>query len=60
LWVAVTAAFLDEIKYQGFYYAFGGLSFNISDVLVPTEKDTLIEKARGEVEEITFNYRMDL
>jgi DNA-directed RNA polymerase subunit beta' len=55
--VAETAAFLDEIKYQGFYYAFkGGLSFNISDVLVPTEKDTLIEKARGEVEEITFNY----
>ena len=55
--VAKTARFLDEIKDLGFHYSFkGGLSFNISDVLVPTRKDTLIEQARTEVEEITFNY----
>ncbi|MBR9917104.1 DNA-directed RNA polymerase subunit beta' [bacterium] len=55
--VAKTAKFLDEIKDLGFHYSFkGGLSFNISDVLVPTKKDELIETARAEVEEITFNY----
>jgi DNA-directed RNA polymerase subunit beta' len=55
--VAKTAKFLDDIKDLGFYYSFrGGLSFNISDVLVPSKKDELIEQARAEVEEITFNY----
>ena len=55
--VAKTAKFLDNIKDLGFYYAFrGGLSFNISDVLVPSKKDELIAQARAEVEEITFNY----
>ena len=55
--VAKTAGFLDNIKDLGFYYAFrGGLSFNISDVLVPSKKEELIQKAREEVAEITFNY----
>ena len=55
--VAKTARFLDNIKDLGFYYSFrGGLSFNISDVLVPSKKDELIEQARAEVDEITFNY----
>ena len=55
--VAATAKFLDEIKSLGFYYAFrGGLSFNISHVLVPSAKEELVESARKEVEEITFNY----
>ncbi len=55
--VAVTAEFLDNIKDLGFYYAFkGGLSFNISDIKVPDERDQLIDNARMEVEEILFNY----
>ena len=55
--VARTAKFLDAIKEIGFYYAFrGGLSFNISDVLVPSTKEELVESARKEVEEITSNY----
>ena len=55
--VARTAEFLDAIKEIGFYYAFrGGLSFNISDVLVPSTKEELVESARKEVEEITSNY----
>tara|TARA_B110000902_G_scaffold263701_1_gene343391 strand:- start:2435 stop:5596 length:3162 start_codon:yes stop_codon:yes gene_type:complete len=55
--VAQTAKFLDAIKELGFYYAFrGGLSFNISDVLVPKAKVELVESARIEVEEITDAY----
>jgi DNA-directed RNA polymerase subunit beta' len=55
--VARTAKFLDAIKELGFYYAFrGGLSFNISDVLVPSTKEALVESARVEVAEITSNY----
>ena len=45
--VARTAKFLDAIKELGFYYSFrGGLSFNISDVLVPSTKEALVESAR--------------
>jgi len=52
-----TAEFLDAIKEIGFYYAFkGGLSFNLSDVKIPDEKEILIEQARSEVEEVTMNY----
>ncbi|MDG2455344.1 MAG: DNA-directed RNA polymerase subunit beta', partial [Bacteroidia bacterium] len=59
--VASTAKFLDAIKELGFYYAFrGGLSFNISHVLVPQQKGELVEKARLEVEEITYNYENGL
>jgi DNA-directed RNA polymerase subunit beta' len=55
--MASTAEFLDEIKTLGFQYAFkGGLSFNISDVLVPELKDELITQAKEEVDEIKFNY----
>ena len=37
-----TAKFLDDIKELGYYMSFkGGLSFNLSDVVVPKEKDIL-------------------
>ena len=52
-----TSEFLDDIKGLGFYFAFkGGLSFNLSDVAIPEEKNILIEQARAEVEEVTLNY----
>ncbi|RZL18862.1 MAG: DNA-directed RNA polymerase subunit beta' [Pedobacter sp.] len=55
--VARAAKFLDDIKDLGFHYAFkGGLSFNLSDVAVPAEKDKLIAEAQEEVDEITENY----
>jgi DNA-directed RNA polymerase subunit beta' len=45
-----TAKFLDDIKDLGYQMSFkGGLSFILSDVVVPKEKDILIEKARKEV-----------
>ena len=56
-----TAKFLDDIKEVGYYMSFkGGLSFNLSDVVVPKEKDILIEKARKEVDEVKMNYNMGL
>ena len=59
--VPKTAKFLDDIKDLGYYMAFkGGLSFNLSDVVIPKEKDILIDKARSEVQEVVMNYNMGL
>jgi DNA-directed RNA polymerase subunit beta' len=55
--LARAAKFLDDIKDLGFRYAFkGGLSFNLSDVPVPPEKEKMIASAQLEVDEITENY----
>ena len=57
--VARTAQFLDDIKDLGYYMAFkGGLSFNLGDVIVPKEKEQLIQEGNAEVEEIMNNYNM--
>ncbi|MDR1918148.1 MAG: DNA-directed RNA polymerase subunit beta', partial [Tannerellaceae bacterium] len=57
--VARTAQFLDDIKNLGYQMAFkGGLSFNLSDVLIPTEKDELVEAGYQEVEQILNHYSM--
>ena len=56
-----TVTFLDELKDLGFTWAFkGGLSFNLSDVLIPVEKDELLNKAQAEVDEVLDNYTMGL
>ena len=58
---AVTANFLDDIKNMGYRQAFrGGLSFNLGDVIIPGEKEELIEKANEEVEEVLGQYSMGL
>jgi len=58
---AATAKFLDDIKELGFMSAFrGGLSFNLMDVVVPGDKDELVKKAQGEVDEVLGNYNMGL
>ena len=42
--VDVTAKFLDDIKDLGYRKAFeGGLSFNLADVIIPAEKDELVQ-----------------
>jgi len=57
--VAKTADFLDKIKGLGFHFAFkGGLSFNMSYVKIPDEKDELVNKAMLEVQEIQSNADM--
>jgi DNA-directed RNA polymerase subunit beta' len=54
---ARTAQFLDDIKELGFQSAFrGGLSIGLGDIMIPEEKQGLIENAREEVEEVQNNY----
>jgi DNA-directed RNA polymerase subunit beta' len=54
---ARTAQFLDEIKELGFQSAFtGGLSIGLGDIMIPEEKQALIENARTEVDEVQSNY----
>ncbi len=58
---AQTAKFLDDIKDLGFKMAFkGGLSFNLGDVIIPEEKETLINDANQQVDEVMFNYHSGL
>lgn len=55
------AQFLDDIKNLGFYMAFkGGLSFNLNDVIIPPEKDKLVDQAKQQVAEVMENYNMGL
>ncbi len=57
--MATTAKFLDDIKQLGFTMAFkGGLSFNLGDVIVPEDKEKMIEDANTQVEEVLSNYNM--
>ena len=59
--VAKTSQFLDDIKQLGFTMAFkGGLSFNLNDVIIPPEKEKLVNKATAEVAEVMDNYNMGL
>jgi len=56
-----TAQFLDDIKQLGYEMAFkGGLSFNLDDIIIPKEKETLVLKAENEVKEVMMNYNMGL
>ena len=51
--------FLDDIKNMGYYRAFkGGLSFNLEDVVIPTEKAAMVEEGYAQVDEILNNYGM--
>lgn len=57
--VAKTAQFLDDIKNLGYQMAFrGGLSFNLEDVIIPEEKEKLVQEGYDEVEQIMNNYNM--
>ena len=56
---AKTANFLDEIKTLGYNMSFkGGLSFNLEDVIVPPEKEEMMDKANQQVKEVWDNYNM--
>jgi len=57
--IARTARFLDDIKNMGYTMAFkGGLSFNLSDVIVPSEKDNFVKEGYELVDEVMNNYNM--
>ncbi len=54
-----SAQFLDDIKNMGYYMAFrGGLSFNLGDVIIPPEKEEIVNEGYAQVEEVMNNYAM--
>ncbi len=55
--VPTTAEFLDAIKQMGYYYAFkGGLSFGLSNIMVPEEKKKIVKEAQAKVDAIKEQY----
>ncbi len=56
---AKAAKFLDDMKNLGYSMAFkGGLSFNLSDVIIPKEKEEMVNEGYRQVEEVLSNYNM--
>ena len=54
-----SAQFLDDIKNLGYRMAFqGGLSFNLGDVIIPAEKEAIVQEGYDQVEEVMNNYSM--
>ncbi len=52
-----TVEFLDKLKELGFGYATkGGLSVALSDIIVPKEKDEIINKAQKQVDDVQDKY----
>ncbi|MDT0688547.1 DNA-directed RNA polymerase subunit beta' [Salegentibacter sp. F188] len=59
--VPETSEFLDSIKGLGYGFAFrGGLSFSLGDIIIPEEKQAMIDEANEQVEGIIGNYNMGL
>ncbi|QXP79702.1 MULTISPECIES: DNA-directed RNA polymerase subunit beta' [Winogradskyella] len=59
--VPETADFLDAIKTLGYKFAFqGGLSFSLGDIIIPAEKQGMIDAANTQVDGIMGNYNMGL
>jgi DNA-directed RNA polymerase subunit beta' len=56
---AETTKFLDDIKRLGFEMATtAGLTFSLSDIIIPDAKEKLINSASGEVEKARGNYEL--
>ncbi|MDT8346386.1 MAG: DNA-directed RNA polymerase subunit beta' [Flavobacteriaceae bacterium] len=56
-----TAEFLDSIKNLGYGFAFkGGLSFSLGDIIIPEEKQMMIDEANEQVDQIVGSYNMGL
>jgi DNA-directed RNA polymerase subunit beta' len=59
--IPTTGDFLDEIKNMGYKFAFqGGLSFSLGDIIIPKEKQSMIDTANKEVDAIVGNYNMGM
>jgi DNA-directed RNA polymerase subunit beta' len=55
------AAFLDDIKNLGYQMAFkGGLSFNLDAVIIPKEKEKLVNEGYDRVDEVLESYNAGL
>ena len=56
---AEACEFLDGIKNLGYRMAYlAGLSFNLDDIIIPKEKEELVQKGNDEIQAITDNYNM--
>ena len=56
---AEACEFRDGIKNLGYRMAYlAGLSFNLDDIIIPKEKEELVQKGNDEVQAITDNYNM--
>ena len=59
--IPTTGDFLDQIKNMGYKFAFqGGLSFSLGDIIIPKEKQSMIDAANLEVDAIVGNYNMGM
>ncbi len=59
--IPTTGDFLDQIKNMGYKFAFqGGLSFSLGDIIIPKEKQSMIDAANIEVDAIVGNYNMGM
>jgi hypothetical protein len=57
--MARACEFLDGIKNLGYRMAYvAGLSFNLDDIIIPNEKEDIVERGHEEVRQITENYNM--
>ena len=57
--MARACEFLDGIKNLGYRMSYvAGLSFNLDDIIIPPEKESIVEKGNEEVRQITENYNM--
>ncbi len=56
--LAKTVAFLDDLKQIGFSYAtMGGLSVSIHDVVIPPEKEQIIDSSQEKIDNIEMAYQ---
>ena len=56
-----TAEFVDQMKKVGYHYAtMAGVTISIQDVVVPPEKDAIIQEAQDEVEKVLEQYAMGI
>lgn len=55
--IGITASFLDNLKNLGFKYATkAGISISIDDIIVPSNKQELVDRAKEEVKTIQGQY----
>ena len=57
--MARACTFLDGIKNLGYRQSYlAGLSFNLDDIIIPEEKEAIVQKGQDEVDQIKANYEM--
>nr|WP_022947591.1 DNA-directed RNA polymerase subunit beta' [Methylohalobius crimeensis] len=61
LGLKATVVFADQLMYLGFYYATrAGVSFGVEDMVIPPQKEQIIQAAEQEVMEIQRQYEQGL